>query len=153
MSAPPQPVLTDRHGFILQVGDVLTSIKHNRFFRMTSFTSDCFSYPTVFELYGRGKRISVDASLTMFERRRAGEVERAAFCDKCFNHYLYQEIEDHVCPWAVARARRRRRWLAFMWCVPRLLRWKHRALQYFQGSLAALLAEGVAANSATMQLV
>ena len=35
-----------------------------------------------------------------------------------------------------------------MWCVPRLLRWKHRALQFFQGSLSSLLAEGVGAHVA-----
>ena len=35
----------------------------------------------------------------------------------------------------------------FMWCMPRLLRWKHRALRYFLGSLEALLVEGVAAHN------
>ena len=35
-----------------------------------------------------------------------------------------------------------------IWCLPRLLRWKHRALQFFQGSLSTLLAEGVGAHVA-----
>ena len=37
-----------------------------------------------------------------------------------------------------------------MWCVPRLLRWKYRALQYYQGSLATLRAEGIAAHNSLM---
>ena len=152
--ARPQPVLTDRHGNILLIGDEVLGIKRNRLFRITETKSFDESFPTVFMLRGETKRhkqrIVSDASLTMFRRRRITQLERADFCEKCYNHYRYEEIDDHACPWVKQRARRKCRFLALMWCVPRLLRWKHRALQYYQGSLATLRAEGVADHGSFM---
>ena len=148
------PVLADRHGFLLRRGDQVESLAHNAIFTLHSFQTYTHAYPTVFLVKGTtstGKRIEVDASLTMKYRPPGDISERAAFCERCFNHYYEEAIYKHICPWAVARRRRKRRHLAVVWCIPRFLRWKHRALKYFQGRLEALLVEGVAAHN-DMQL-
>ena len=148
-----RPVLTDRHGFMIRVGDTVEDSEDDVVFvveRVFSYIEYFLVKPAVFILRGvtaAGRYRHVDASRTMLSQRPSGEeIDRAAFCSGCNNHYAKEHIKEHNC--ARSRKTHKRALRGVFWCVPRLLRWKHRALTYFQGSLPALLAEGVGAHVA-----
>lgn len=60
---------------------------------------------------------------------------------------LHYVVTTRACVYLRSTAPGYLRLRGFLSCTPRLLRWKHRALQCFQGSLKTLLAEGVAAHN------
>jgi hypothetical protein len=153
--ARPQPVLTDHHGSILQIGDAVEDSEDNVVFvveRVYSHTEYFLVKPAYFILRGvsaDGSYRHVYASRTMLSQRPSGEeIDRAAFCSGCNNHYAKEHIKKHNC--ARSSKTHKRAMRGVFWCVPRLLRWKHRALQYYQGSLATLREQGIADHGSFM---
>jgi len=78
-----EPVLTDRHGFVLKPGSTVTKIADDTCFVVTTVTQFGRS-PVVWSL-DDGNGSSVDASLVMIDN--AEQAERASFCKRCFNHF------------------------------------------------------------------
>jgi hypothetical protein len=78
-----EPVLTDRHGFVLKTGNTVTKIADNTRFVVTNWGR--FEHrPIVWEL-DDGSGATVDASLVMIDEGEQGE--RATYCVRCFNHF------------------------------------------------------------------
>ncbi len=94
-------VLADRHGFLLRRGDQVESLAHNAIFTLHSFQTYTHAYPTVFLVKGTtrtGKRIEVAASLTMKHRPPGDLSERAAFYDRCIDHYYANTLTNPTRP-------------------------------------------------------
>ena len=151
----PDPVRTDRRGYMVSVGDTVQDIEDDFVFvveRVFSYTDYFPEIPAVFIVCGgtaAGRYRHIDASRTIFLQRPSGkDIERARFCSGCSYNYAKQEIKKHNC--SGSRKIQKRALRGVLWCVPRLLRWKYRALQYYQGSLATLRAEGIAAHNSLM---
>ena len=81
------PVLTDRHGFLLYIGNTVEKIADKKTF-VVSEVVNVGSSPVTF-LLKDGDGGLVDASLVMLtdEDKAKNAWERATFCEVCFNHY------------------------------------------------------------------
>lgn len=120
----PEPVLTDRHGFVLHSGDMVVKIADDMPFVVTT-VQRIGSSPVVWLLEDGGGGV-VDASLVMLSDTDAEAVERAGFCERCFNHFARDTFQTELCcescttphpysPWVKVRARMRTRAIVLYW--------------------------------------
>jgi len=145
----------DRHGIILRNGDVVHSVRHNNaFFVIEESTRRRGTAPAIFLLSGRAANgryfRNIKASTVMFNCRPSAYctflADKADFCGGCRNYF--EDLEHHQnAGCREVQLKRAQRLRGVIWCIPRFLRWKHRALTFFRGSLSSLLAEGVKINS------
>jgi hypothetical protein len=94
------PVLTDRHGFLLYKGNQVMKIEDNSRFVVSEVLAMGTS-PVVY-LLKDGNGGVVDASLVMLtvEEKNMNSWKRATFCQVCFNHFecgvtWFQSPLDH----------------------------------------------------------
>ena len=82
------PVLTDRHGFLLYKGNTVAKIEDNSRFVVSEVVTTG-TVPVVY-LLKDGSGGVVDASLVMLtDQEKDGNAwKRATFCEVCFNHYV-----------------------------------------------------------------
>ena len=78
-----EPVLTDRHGFVLKPGSTATKIADDTRFVVTKVKR--FGRSPVVWALDDGKGASVDASLVMIDVDERDE--HASFCKRCFKYF------------------------------------------------------------------
>ena len=77
------PVMTDRHGFIIALGDTVVKIQDDSRFVVTR-VEEVGTSPVVF-LLDDDRGGVVDASCVMMDDAQRNS--RATFCEVCFNHF------------------------------------------------------------------
>ncbi len=86
------PVMTDRHGFIINKGNIVVKNEDNTEFTIADVTSIGAS-PMVYLLHD-STGSTVDASIVMLteEGKQKGGFARAGFCEMCFNHFHRNDV-------------------------------------------------------------